>query len=288
MKYLTWNIGDIKITRIVETEGDMELGVFLAPATPEALAPIRYLLKPDWLGEGDISHLSIHCFVIEVGDRRILIDTCVGETGLPDYIPFEINVKYLDELAKAGYPRESIDTVMCTHLHWDHVGWNTMRSGDKWVPSFPNARYLFPKIDYDYWKEQPVSGTNRLFTDKVQLIVDEGLSELVSSDYKLAEGVSLIPSPGHTPGHVCVVIESGGQKAVITGDMAHHPSLLICPDWNYKADVDRAQATATRLAMDTEFVDTDTLIIGSHYPTPTSGKIKKDDKYYYLKGLKSI
>lgn len=283
MENLTWTIGDIKVTRIVEIEGVMPLGNFLEDATSEGLAPHREMLMPHWLSQGDMSALSIHCLVIEVGDRRIVVDTCVGEHGLPDHVPFEITVDFLQAMADAGYPRESIDTVLCTHLHWDHVGWNTMKSGDGYVPTFPNARYLFAEMEYQHWKEQPVEDVNRFFSDNVRVIVEAGLADMVSTDHQLVEGVRLEHSPGHSPGHVCVSLESGGQKALITGDMSHHPVQWAEPDWCHKADSDQAEAAATRRNISSELAGSDTLIIGTHYPAPTAGKLIKRNGYVYLK-----
>jgi glyoxylase-like metal-dependent hydrolase (beta-lactamase superfamily II) len=280
---LTWTIGDIKVTRIVEIEGRMPLANFLLDATPENLAPHREMLMPHWLSEGDISALSIHCLVIEVKDRKIVVDTCVGEQGLPAHVPFEVTIDFLQAMEDAGFPRESIDTVLCTHLHWDHVGWNTMTVDGKLVPTFPNARYLFGQMEYDHWKDRPDDEVNRFFSESVQAIVDADLVDMVSTDHQLTEGIRLVHTPGHSPGHCAVMLESGGQTAMITGDMCHHPVQWPEPEWGHVVDSDQEMAAQTRRDISPGLMEDEVLIIGTHYPAPGAGKLIKHNGHFYLK-----
>ena len=143
---------------------------------------------------------------------------------------------FLKDFEAAGFSRESIDVVLCTHLHIDHVGWNTMLVDGKWVPTFPNARYLMGRAEFDYWKAAPGStaGEPAVFADSVQPVWDAGLVDLVASDHQVCPEVSLVPTPGHTIDHVSVRIVSKGEEAVITGDFVHHPCQLAHPDWDTK------------------------------------------------------
>ena len=179
-------------------------------------------------------------------------------------------------MADAGWSRESVDTVVCTHMHVDHVGWNTMLQDGKWVPTFPNARYLFGRTEFEHWSAEGDAEQQAILGDSVQPILDAGLAEFVDMDHVLSPQVRLTPTTGHTPGHVSVVIESEGQHAVITGDMTHHPCQMGHPHWSPSFDSDPKAAAATRAKMFAEWADADILVIGTHYAAPTAGRVKRD------------
>jgi glyoxylase-like metal-dependent hydrolase (beta-lactamase superfamily II) len=191
---------------------------------------------------------------------------------------------FLRDLREAGYPPETIDTVLCTHLHVDHVGWNTMLVDGQWVPTFPNARYLFAKTEWEHWdanEDESVYGP--VLADSVRPVVEAGLVDLVDVAHRVCEQVCLEPTPGHTPGHVSVHIRSGGAEALITGDCIHHPVQMSRPDWCSSADVDQAQGQKTRESLLERYVDDDILIIGTHFATPTAGHVKRlDGGGYFL------
>ncbi len=277
MANLSWKIGDVTVTRVLETEAPLPPVELLPEATPEAVAPHRSWLEPGFLDPDGNLVLSIHGLVVEAGDRRILVDTCLGELPIPGFEVFEAQVRFPDALAEAGFPRESIDTVLCTHLHFDHVGWNTMKQGDGLVPTFPNARYLFARDEWEHWSAEGDTTYTPNLGAAVQPIFDAGLADLVEMDHRLCDGVRLEPTPGHTPGHVSVVIESGGERAFITGDMTHHPVQWAETDWKMNADTDSAQAAASRRRVIDEHADSDTLVIGTHYAAPTAGHIVRGD-----------
>ena len=161
---------------------------------------------------------------------------------------------------------------MCTHLHFDHVGWNVIRTDDGWEPTFPNAQYLFGNDEYDHWREDP--DPNKANDECVQLLVDAGLTRLVPDDHVITPELRLIPTPGHTPGHVSVRIESRRQAALITGDMVHHPIQIVRPDWRSGPDYDPPAATATRRALFGELADTDVLVLGTHFNAPSGGHVR--------------
>jgi glyoxylase-like metal-dependent hydrolase (beta-lactamase superfamily II) len=285
MGNLSWTIGDVTVTRIAEVEVSLPIGAFIPDATPEALAPHRDWLRPDFLDEADNLTLSIHALVVEAPGRRIVVDTCVGEHVVPGYEGLaEDRTDFLAALAEAGLSRESIDVVLCTHLHFDHVGWNTLRDGDRWVPTFPKARYLFARTEWAYWSAAEASPFTATMEYAVRPIVGAGLADFVETDHRLCETVRLVPTPGHTPGHVSVCIESGGERALITGDSTHHPVQWAEPGWVMPADVDAEAAEATRRRLLAEHGGRGTLVIGTHYPPPTAGYVARGGRGWWFQG----
>lgn len=221
--------------------------------------------------------MSIHALVVDTGQRRIIIDTCIGndkQRSIPAWS--NLQTSFLQDLESAGYPRNSIDTVLCTHLHVDHVGWNTMLVENNWVPTFPNARYLLAEKEWQYWDNTDDDPSqDELLNDSVRPVFEAGLVDLIDWEHKVCEGVRLKPTPGHTPGHVSIHIESEGQKALITGDWIHHPCQMTRTDWCSSADYDQNQARATREALLESYADTPVLVIGTHFATPTAGHVKR-------------
>jgi len=276
-----WKIGDVTITRIVELEVTGGTRFILPDATREAVRGIDWL-HPHFIDADGRLVMSIHALVVESQGRRIMVDTCLGndkERAIPGWNMR--NGPFLDDIAAAGHPRESIDTVLCTHLHVDHVGWNTMKVDGRWVPTFPNARYLMGRTEYEHWSAQdPKEQRDDVFGDSVKPVFDAGLVDLVDSDHQITEEVRLVPTPGHTPGHVSVRIASRGEEALITGDMMHHPCQMARPDWRSTADSNGEAACKTRLRVLDEYADGPVLVIGTHFATPTAGHIKRDGKVF--------
>ena len=166
--------------------------------------------------------------------------------------------------------------MVCTHLHVDHVGWNTMLEGGKWVPTFPKARYLIGRREYALWNAHDDEEQQAILGDSVKPIFEAGLAELVELDHRISPEIRLTPSTGHTPGHVSVMIESGGESAVITGDMSHHPCQMAHPDWSPVFDSDPKAAATTRARLFAEWADQPILVIGTHYAAPTAGRVRRD------------
>ena len=286
MENLRWDIGDVRVTRIVESDTTFSIYDLLPAATSEALTLHKHWLQPHFIDDEGQIKISFHSLVVESRDKVIVVDTCIGEHGNP-FAPDEPIVVadgFLENLAASGFPREEVDVVLCTHLHYDHVGWNTMRVKGRWVPTFPNAQYLFAKTEYEHWQlesQMPVAGT---FDDAVKAVFDAGLADLVEMNHKITEEVCLIPTPGHSPGHVSVLIRSGGQQALITGDMTHHPVQWAEPEWSLSmVDYDEELSTQTRRQVAAEHADTGTLVIGTHYPSPTAGHLVNVDGVLQLK-----
>ncbi len=279
-----WQIGDVKITRVVEIESLGGSRFILPDATHDACLPFTWM-QPHFMDEQGNLTMSVHALVVDTGERRILVDTCIGndkERNVPNWS--HLQTHFLQDLEAAGYAPDTIDTVLCTHLHVDHVGWNTMLVDGQWVPTFPNARYLFARTEWEHWDandDETVYGP--VLADSVRPVVEAGLVDLVDMQHQVCPQVCLEPTPGHTPGHVSVHIRSGGAEALITGDCIHHPVQMSRPDWCSSADVDQAQGLQTRETLLQRYVDNDILIIGTHFATPTAGHIKHlEAGGYYL------
>jgi glyoxylase-like metal-dependent hydrolase (beta-lactamase superfamily II) len=230
--------------------------------------------------------LSIHAFGLTAGDRRIIVDTCIGnDRRIPGMEALNQQTPFLGDLAAAGFPREEVDTVICTHLHFDHVGWNTMLVDGEWVPTFPNARYLLCRDEWAHWSTEGGSGYAITLEDAVRPVVDAGLADFVAPDHRVTDEIRLELTPGHTPGHVAVHLESGGEHALITGDLAHHPVQWGEPQWFADPDTDRAQSEATRRRLLEEHAGTDLLVIGTHFAPPCAGRLVADGNGYRFEAV---
>ena len=281
---LTWRIGEVTVTKIVELEATGGMGFVLPQATREAVRPMQWM-HPHFMDEHGRLKASIHALVVETPSRRILVDTCLGNDKQGRSVPGWNNLHgpFLRDLAAAGFPPESIDTVMCTHLHVDHVGWNTMRVDDRWVPTFPNARYLMAESEFAYWRDQrQVAEQVAVFADSVQPVFDAGAVDLVATDHRVCDEVRLVPTLGHTPGHVSIRIASNRDEALITGDFLHHPCQMARPDWAAVVDYDKRQSTQTRLDVFSALAGTPTLLIGTHFAGATAGRVARDGDSFRL------
>lgn len=288
----TWKVGDVTITQFVELtfEG---LEAFLPQATPEAVLPIEWL-SPDFITPAGVLRFSIHALVVDTPSKRIIVDTCVGNDKPRETFAdwHMLQTSFLEDLTAAGFPPESFDTVLCTHLHLDHVGWNTQLIGDQWVPTFPNARYLIEASEFAYLDEelesehveQWLKDSNRdVMLDSIRPVQQAGLIDLVDSAHQICNEVRLIPTPGHTIGHVSVQIESNTERALITGDAIHHPCQLAHPEWSVTTDFDMQQSANTRHQLFDELSDQDVLVIGTHWPQPTAGYVVREAGTFKLK-----
>jgi glyoxylase-like metal-dependent hydrolase (beta-lactamase superfamily II) len=278
-----WQVGAANITRIIETEDTSMTAEFLLPdATPEKLLPINWL-QPDFVDAQGNLISSIFSLLVECNGTRIVIDTCLGNDK-PRSVPLwnKRQGAFLSEIAAAGVPRETVDYVVCTHLHPDHVGWNTMLADGEWVPTFPNARYLFSELDWQWLDKQPVTALGDYCGDSVRPVFAAGLADLITPDHRITDEIWLESTPGHSPGHVSVRISSLGQHAVVTGDLIHHPCQMARPGWCSPFDFNQDRALQTREQFLERFCGEPVLVIGSHFATPAAGHIVADDGFYRL------
>lgn len=274
-----WQIGKVKVTRVVEMEVTGGTRFILPDATREAVRGYRWL-HPHFMDDAGNLVMSIHALVVDTGERRIVVDTCIGndkQRAIPTWS--NLQTSFLADLETAGYPPASIDTVLCTHLHVDHVGWNTMLVDGEWVPTFPEARYLVAETEWRYWRD--VESSQDVLADSVRPVVDAGLVDFVAENHRLCDEVWLEPTPGHTPGHVSVRIASEGEDALITGDCIHHPCQMTRTDWCSSADYDQLQGRKTRESLLERYADSDVLVIGTHFATPTAGHVRRRDHGSY-------
>lgn len=281
---MKWQIGDVTVTKVVELEAAGGTRFLLPQATKEAVNEIQWL-KPHFADDEGRLKMSIHALVIETPSRRIIVDTCLGNEKQGRDVPTWNNLQttFLSDLAAAGYPRESIDTVMCTHLHVDHVGWNTMLVDGEWRPTFPNARYLMARSEVDYWRQRHDEVEQSVvFADSVKPVFDAGLVDLVDTSHRICDEVRLVPTVGHTPGHVSVAISSQGQEALITGDFVHHPCQMARPEWAATVDYDQTQSTRTRREVFGRLAGTAILVIGTHFAGVTAGRVIRDGDVFRL------
>jgi glyoxylase-like metal-dependent hydrolase (beta-lactamase superfamily II) len=277
-----WQVGGVLVTRIVELETTGGTRFILPDASPEACAAMAWM-QPHFANAAGKLHMSVQALVIDTGSRRIIVDTCIGNDKVREFPSWtHLQTPFLADLAAAGYPRETIDTVLCTHLHVDHVGWNTMLVDGRWVPTFPHARYLIGRREWAYWQSNDDEGTRRILADSVRPIFEAGLAHEVDDTIAVCDEVSLEPTPGHTPGHVSIRIRSHGETALISGDFVHHPCQMERMDWGSSADADHDQAVATRQRMFERCAGDDTLFIGTHFATPTAGRVRRRGAAYFF------
>ena len=281
-----WRIGDVEVVRLVEVNNwEDPMTMLLPEGTPEFVQQYRWL-QPHFATPSGKMRISGQCFVLRSRDKRVMIDTCIGADRQREFPVFcNLKTTFLEDLTFAGYPPDTINTVLCTHLHFDHVGWNTQLVNGRWVPTFPKARYLFGAKEWEHWQHLRRTGGYHSFEhldDSIEPILAAGLADLVGTGHRITDEVWLEPTPGHTPGHVSVRISSRGQEAVITGDMMHHPIQLAVPDLHANFDMDKAQGARTRRAFVERYQERKALIIGSHFCDPSSGWIVREGAAWKL------
>ena len=293
-----WNVGDISITKIEETEGwtplEFILQVFPA-ATRAEIARIAWL-RPTYLDDDKVNTL-VNSFLVETSTHKIVVDTGVGN-GKKRIAPLmdDLDTDFLETFEKV-WPRGEVDGVLPTHLHVDHVGWNTVYADGRWQPTFLNAHYYFVREEYEHWRDfaqdpdalraysefgYSLVDAIAVFDDSLKPIEDAGLISWVEPDQDVVPGISLISTAGHTPGHVSVLIQDAGDSAVITGDLLHTQMQIARPDWSAQMDTDPGAAARTRRGFVERFADSPTLILGTHFGAPAGGHIVRDGATFKL------
>ncbi len=265
-------IGEICVSTVLEDDRTLfEADDFFPDATPEALAAEYAWMAPD-LFDTDTNCLicTVQGYVFEANGRKVLVDTCVGNDKEGRRRPAwnKANFPWLDNLQAAGFAPADIDIVLCTHLHVDHVGWNTRLENGQWVPTFPNAQYLTTRVELDSLENRRDHGApffKLLYEDSMLPVIKSGQSVIVDPDHEVTSGVRLRPMPGHTPGHTALAINSGEATALCIGDAMHHPIQAVHPDWNSQHCDLPEQARRTRRQLLGEVADTRTWVLPAHF-----------------------
>lgn len=280
----TWHIGDVQIQRIEERQLPPDTGDWLLPDLSNHIVENGGNLD-DHLDSAGALTCATQSFALTMHGQKILVDTGVGNAK-PRANPAwdHLDTDFMERLSVAGYPAEEVDFVVLTHLHADHVGWNTWWDGDRWVPTFPNARYIMNSTEREYWsRAEKEESRATMIADSIVPIEDAGLLEtpLVEPEgLEVIPGVRLVPTPGHTPGHVSVLIESGDAQALITGDILHHSAQARFPSIGSSVDIDPTLAIQTREEILHWAAQEELLLLGSHFTNPAGGYISHDGNSY--------
>lgn len=273
-----WDLGGTVVHRIDEIVLPPQTGPWLLPEATADVIDEAAWLRPDF-ADADALRLASHTFALEAGGLRILVDTGIGNGKARANPAWNgLGTDYLRRLTDAGFPPDRVDLVITTHLHTDHVGWNTHLAGGNWTPTFPHARYLTSRTEWDHWAGVEMDRARRqMFRDSVDPVRDSGQYDRVDVSghgYEVADGVRLVPAPGHTPGQVAVRVCGTERTALITGDSIHHPVQMSHPHLTSCVDTDAQQAVRTRRRLLDSLADTDTLLLGTHFPQPTAGTVR--------------
>ena len=250
-------------------------------AFPEATerdgAALRHWLEPNALcTRSDMLILAVQSYLIRTSRHTVLVDTCVGCNKRNEWFPpwhQRTDTSWLARLAAAGVQPNDVDFVLCTHLHGDHCGWNTRLVDGRWVPTFPNARYVMTRGELQNYETNPTDG----YRENVLPIVEAGQAVPVEADHALDDEVWLEPTPGHTPGHVAVALASGGKRALMCGDVMHSPLQWVYPEWRYWADFDPELAKKTRREFLEANCNSDRLVMTARFPSPSVGRVIERD-----------
>jgi glyoxylase-like metal-dependent hydrolase (beta-lactamase superfamily II) len=283
-------MGSFRIDRLVEFVGPFERPeVFFPDYDPRVADSIR-----DWSGpltdpESGGLLMSFHSFLLRTGRHTILVDACLGDDKDRPARPHGHLRKsdYLGDLARAGVQPEEVDFVLCTHLHWDHVGWNTRLVDGRWVPTFPNARYVIARREYDHWGAVHATGDRSVdsaaFVDSVLPLMRAERAVLVDDDHAIEDGVWLEHYPGHTPGNVVINLRSGQDRGAVCGDVLHSPLQLARPGWSSRACHDIEQSAASRRRFIDAHADTGNLVLTGHFLAPSVGRIVRHGDAFAFK-----
>ncbi len=269
-------IGEVEVWRILEINAPYRSPEELFPTAGPEVRDVIKTHAPEQLcpATGHLI-LPIQGFLLKTPSHNILVDSCVGnDKSVPGHLDWHqrSGSRFMMALKAAGIGPEDVHYVLCTHLHTDHVGWNTRLKDGRWVPTFTNARYLFPDADETHYRE--LQGDS--YTESVLPVIAAGQAEMVSAGHMLGDHVTLIPTPGHTPGHVSILVKSGNAEAVITGDALHSTAQCWRPDWHFKFDVDAEQAAKSRRELLENASETNRRVLGNHFTLPSIGRVRAE------------
>jgi glyoxylase-like metal-dependent hydrolase (beta-lactamase superfamily II) len=274
----TIHLGDITVHRIVEQQNGFAPARDFIPGLDAGMLDENRAWLGAALSPDDRLVLCFQSYVVRTPQHTVLVDSCIGnDKNRPTRPTWHLkrDSTFLDGLAAVGLTVEDIDVVMCTHLHADHVGWNTRLADGRWVPTFPAARYLFSARELAHWTAENDKSPIAAMVDSVLPVVAAGRADLVTSSHELDDYLRLLPTPGHTPDHFAVRVGRTEDQAVLTGDLIHSPLQARYPELSMFADSDPAQAAATRRSFLERCCDAPTLCCTAHFPAPSVGHIKR-------------
>ena len=283
--------GPFEVYRIIEFEGPFRDPEHLIPsATPDAIKSTRTYTDARFFDQQEHKLImAFHGIVVRTPQSVILIDACLGNDKHRPMVP-EWHMRsgpFLNDLESVGLSVDEITHVLCTHLHADHVGWNTRLLDGRWVPTFPNAKYLFGREEMAFWEQDP-DANHKSWQDSVQPVLDAGLAEIVDSHHEIEPGVSLLPAFGHSPGHVMVKLDSNSQgktqTAYVIGDVIHHPLQVEHPEWSSQFCWNADLASAMRQTVLETVADNGSWLVPAHFPTPTAVRVESDQDGFWLVG----
>ena len=282
-----YQVGDVTVTKINEQVLDVLTPEFLYidQWEPEELERNQAWLRPGNLDEaGEHLIVSVHSWLVQTPEHTILVDTGSGNDKERPHNPLfhQQSIPFLERLAAAGVQPEDVDYVLLTHIHADHVGWNTLLVDGEWVPAFPNARYVFPKVDEDYYSS-PASHNEvnipnlGIYEDSIAPIIAAGLAERIGPEGgPYLDYFNFRPTPGHSIGHMSILLNSGGAEAMFSGDLLHHPLQVYRPEWNTVFCEWYDDATASRRWALEYAADNDVLWFSTHLAETSAGYVTRD------------
>jgi glyoxylase-like metal-dependent hydrolase (beta-lactamase superfamily II) len=289
-----WTIGTVRVTRVEEQLGFASVPPekFFVGFEREVLERHLAWLVPDhYSPEHNRLISSVHSWLIRTPRHTILLDCCAGNhKERPGFARFhQLDTPYLARLRAAGVEPEEIDIVLCTHLHSDHVGWNTMLRDGRWVPTFPNARYLFSRAENDYGdpRRNPAADADpqrsNAYRDSVLPVIETGQAVLLDGAHAIDDTMLVEPAPGHTVGHVVLKLVDQGERALFSGDAIHHPLQVYVPNWNscFCEIPDEARATRHRLLGDC--AEHGALLFPIHFGAPHVATIAREGDAFKLR-----
>jgi len=275
---LTFHQADLTVHRLVELDAPFLLASEMLPdLTPQLLDENRHWLQPHSLNHEDRFNLCYQSYVVRTPHHVILVDSCLGndkDRPRPEW-HMRTGDGYIRALAAAGLTVDDVDFVMCTHLHGDHVGWNTRLLDGRWVPTFPNARYVFAEREFSATRDGHAAKHNEAYVDSVLPVVEAGMADIVADDFAIGDHVRILPTPGHTAGHIALCFGKGRDDVVMTGDLIHVPIQMRYPEMSFVRDLDPALAAITRRAFFERYCDTQTLCCTAHFPSPSVGHVRR-------------
>ncbi|MBV8193771.1 MAG: MBL fold metallo-hydrolase [Alphaproteobacteria bacterium] len=276
-------IGNATLQRVEEINGPGFAAKRMFPRfDQEAFDAEKGWMKPGHVaGEGDKLVMSIHTWILKTQHHTILIDTCLGnhkQRANPGWN--NLDTPFLERLKACGCPAESVDFVMCTHLHVDHVGWNTKLENGRWVPTFPNAKYLFARREYAHWENErkthdAAEVNGGAFDDSVLPVVEAGKAVMIDVDHQPDPLLTITDYPGHTPGSIAINLRDGGHQACFSGDIMHHPIQVYHPDWSSQFCWNQEMSAKSRRQLLEDCVESNALLCPAHFAGPNAGYVKR-------------